>query len=192
MRKILTTNLLLFAFLFSGFAQNTVDTDVSANWVGFMNVREFDGTYAFGSGWGVPDLKTVIDSASSTITLQPNFNTHADNPTDPYWVDQATGLGAKDMEASTYVEPGSTFNGNDLTFTGYVVSNTIDTSIYDVTYFIKALDPANNYNDALGGSKQMTVPAGGLCVIVYGPGSQLSITVAIPVKSSKLYLQSVS
>ena len=174
MRKILTTNLLLFAFLFSGFAQNTVDTDVSANWVGFMNVREFDGTYAFGSGWGVPDLKTVIDSASSTITLQPNFNTHADNPTDPYWVDQGTGLGAKDMEASTYVEPGATFNGNDLTFTGYVVSNTIDTSIYNVTYWIKALDPNNGYNDALGGSKQITVPAGGSSFTVTATAAELA------------------
>ena len=175
MRKILTTNLLLFAFLFSGFAQNTVDTDVSANWISFMNVRELPANgngYVFGNPWSIPDLKTVIDSASSTITLQPNFNAY--DSTDGFWTDPATYLGNKECEASTFVEPGATFNGNDLTFTGFVVSNTIDTSIYDVTYFIKALDPNNGYNDALGGSKQITVPAGGSSFTVSATAAELA------------------
>ena len=39
-------------------------------------------------------------------------------------------------EASTFIEDAA-FNGNDLTFSGYVVSNTIDTNLYTASFFIK-------------------------------------------------------
>lgn len=156
--------LLLFSFtltLGATLAQNTVNVTASDTWTGYMNVFETQangGAYAFGSGWGIIDLKTEIDSVANTITLYPNFNTY--NASDPFWADSTTGLGNKEMEASTYVEPGTTFNGQDLTFKGQVISNTLDAS-YSASFFIKALDPANGYADALGGSKVIALPASG-------------------------------
>jgi len=144
-------------------AQNNISVSASDNWIGYMNVFELPangGGYVFGSAWGVPDLKTVIDSAANTITLKPNYNTYADNPTDPFWVDTVTNTGKKFMEASTFVEPGATFNQNNLTFSGTVLSNNLDTS-YTASFFIKALDPANGYSDALGGSKVVALPSSG-------------------------------
>ena len=156
--------LLLFSFTLvfgATQAQNNVNATASDSWTGFMNVFETQangGGYAFGSSWGVSDLKTEIDSVANTITLFPNFNTY--NASDPYWSDSITNSGNKDMEASTYVEPGATFNGQDLTFKGQVVSNTLDAS-YSASFFIKALDPANNYADALAGAKVIALPASG-------------------------------
>ena len=63
------------------------------------------------------------------------------------------------MEANTYLENGA-WNGNDLTFSGSVVSNTIADG-YTVLYFIKALAPWNGYQDVLNGSAIMTLPASG-------------------------------
>lgn len=140
-------------------SQNSVSFSASDNWTGYMNVFDFSGNYQFGSGWGVADLKSILNTTDNTLTLQPNFNTYADNPGDPYWQNGA--IGAKVMEASTYVEPGSTFNGVDLTFSGSVSSNTIDPSLYTAKYFIKALDPANGYADALGGSGVYDLPLSG-------------------------------
>jgi hypothetical protein len=145
------------------FAQNNVNFSASDNWTGYMNVFELPangGGYVFGSAWGVADLKTVIDSTANTITLKPNYNTYADNPTDPFWVDTVANVGKKFMEASTFVEPGATFNGNALTFSGTVLSNTLDTN-YTASFFIKALDPANGYQDAFGGNKVTELPASG-------------------------------
>lgn len=99
-----------------------------------MNVFDLSGNYQFGSGWGVADLKSIIDSTANTLTLQPNFNTYADNPEDPYWQNGA--VGAKLMEASTFVEPGSTFNGVNLAFSGSGSSNSLDNSLYTAKYFI--------------------------------------------------------
>ncbi len=156
----------LFILLLAGscfgslFAQNDVNLSASDNWVGYMNWFELSGAYVTGASWGVADLKTEIDSSANTITLKPNYNTFADNPTDPYWVDTVSNTGNKVMEATTYVEPGSTFNGNDLTFSGSVSSNTLDTN-YTATFFIKALDPNNGYQDAFGGTKVFDLPASG-------------------------------
>jgi hypothetical protein len=170
---------LLFILLTTsyGFSQNTVTVDVAANWNGFMNV--FDnpadptpncgGGYCFGSGWAVADLKTVI--GASDITLQPNYNGYANavggtNGDRDYWTNSSDGgvtagpLGNKIMEASTFVEPGATFNDQDLTFTANVVSNTIGGN-WTAEYFIKALDPNNGYSDALGGAYVLPLPASG-------------------------------
>ena len=160
MKSIFTSIILTLFSLPLLIGQNDVVFSANDNWVGFMNVFNLDGSYNFGSGWGVPDLKTVIDEGANTMTLQPNFNTYADNPMDPFWVDQTTGEGAKTMEASTFVEPGETFNGNDLTFSGVVQENTLDGD-YTAQYFIKALDPDNGFADALEGSKTFDLPDSG-------------------------------
>jgi hypothetical protein len=123
------------------YAQNTVFVDASAAQLGYANVFETaanGGAFAFGSGWGVPDLKTVVDTGGNTLTLQPNFNTYADNPGDPYWIDQTTLLGNKIFEGNTFVEEAS-LAGTALTFAGGVSSFTLDAG-YQVVAFIKVFN----------------------------------------------------
>jgi len=155
--------LLTIALLTGGFsfAQNNITTSATDAWTGYMNWFDLSEIYITGEAWQVPDLQTtlVMSPTEDQVVLQPNFNLYGDG-TDAYWVDQTTGEGAKIMEASTYVEPGATFNGQDLTFTGNVVSNTLDAA-YQATCFIKALDPANNYQDVLNGAYVLDLPASG-------------------------------
>ena len=109
-------------------AQNTVEVDASATQIGYANVfetAENGSGFAFGSVWGVEDLKTVVDATANTLTLQPNFNTYNDNPTDPFWVDQSSLLGNKIFEGNTFVEDAS-LAGSELTFEGFVTENTLD------------------------------------------------------------------
>ncbi|PTM01406.1 MAG: hypothetical protein DA407_15975 [Bacteroidetes bacterium] len=113
-------------------AQNTVTVDASATQNGYANVfrtSEDGGNYEFGSGWGVEDIKTVVDATANTLTLLPNFNTYADNVGDGFWVDQSSGLGNKIFEGNTYVEETS-LAGSELTFEGNVNSNTLAGSGY--------------------------------------------------------------
>lgn len=120
-------------------AQNSVSVDAGAAWLGYANI--FDpatGDFVFGEPWGVPDIKTVVDAGAGTLTLQPNFNTYAANPTDPFWVDQTTGLGAKIFEGNSYIEDNS-LAGVELTFSGNVNSNTLD-GAYDALAFIKVFN----------------------------------------------------
>ena len=133
-------------------AMNDVLFDAYDSWVGYINVFELPSNgnaYQFGYPTGLGDLKSTLDSSINQLILQPNFSTHANNSTDPYWVNQTTGEGNKEIEASTYVEPGATYNGENLQFSGYVISNSLDSN-YTASFFIKALDPNNNYQDALG------------------------------------------
>lgn len=144
----------------SSFAQNDVPFDATDNWIAYMNIFDTGGAYQFGSAWALADTKSTLDVSANTLTLQPNFNLYADNPTDPYWVNQTTGEGEKVCEALTFVEPAG-FSGSDLTFYGDVLSFTLDTNMYAVTFFIKALDPANGYVDALNGTKVFPLSASG-------------------------------
>lgn len=124
----------LFSVVSLSNAQVTVDVDANDAWEGFMNVFETDcTTFVFNSGWGIPELKTVIDTGANTITLQPNFNTYGDNPTDPFWVDQGTGEGNKCMDANTLV-PDNSLVGQEVTFTGNVVSNDLDGAYTAIAY----------------------------------------------------------
>src|SRR6056300_704226 len=131
-------------------AQNVQDASASDAWIGYMNwfdLPDDGGAYQDGSFWEVAALKTTLDAGENTITLQPNFNTYAENPDNPYWIDPDSGEGNKQMEASTFVEPGDTFNEVDLTFKGHVISNDLAEG-YTAQFFIKALDPDAGYSDA--------------------------------------------
>ena len=135
-------------------AQNSVSVDAGGNWLGYANI--FDpatGNWVFGEPWGIQDIKTVVDAGAGTLTLQPNFNTYAANPTDPFWVDQTTGLGAKIFEGNSYIED-SSLAGAELTFSGNVNSNTLD-GAYDAVAFIKV------FNADFTVLKQATVPLTG-------------------------------
>ncbi len=124
MKKNYFTIALVFFLTSMGIAQNTVTVDASADQLGYANAFETDGTFVFGDAWGVPDLKTIVDPANNTLTLQPNYNTWGDG-TDPFWVNQTTVLGNKLFEGNTYVED-NTLVGSELTFEGLVTSNTLD------------------------------------------------------------------
>lgn len=166
MKKIYT---LLSILLLSTatFAQNDIEVNASDNWISYMNVFETPangGAYVYGEAWLVQDAKTTLNVGANTVTLQPNFSQYAADPTDAFWVDQTTLEGNKFLEASTFVEPGVTFNGTDLTFHGGVLTNTLDPA-YSAVFFIKALDPMNNYIDVLGGSKTFPIPASGVFTV---------------------------
>ena len=164
MKKIIT---ILFLALFSTpiFAQNDVPFSATDNWIAFVNVSDTvpggPGAYLWGSPWAVADVQSTLDVGNNTLTLSPNFSLYAADPSDPYWVNQTTGGGAKYLEASTFVEPGAAFNGSDLTFHGDVLSYTLDTTQYDAIFFIKALDSTNSWSDALGQAYVAPIPASG-------------------------------
>jgi len=156
---------------------NTVLADPTLGWVGYMNVFDLtagaQGGYLWGSAWGVDALATTLntDTDYMTITLEPNYNTYADNPGDAYWQD-GSGGGAKWMEASTYVESASEWNNADLTFTGYVYHHSLAAD-WTANVFIKALDPNNGYTDALAGAYVTALPSDGVFSVTV-PSSELS------------------
>ncbi|MDC8005149.1 T9SS type A sorting domain-containing protein [Aureisphaera galaxeae] len=141
MKQIYVTIVLVLSFCVGVQAQNTVEVDAGASWIGFANVFDLPadgGGYVFGEVWGVPDIQTIIDVGAGTVTLHPNFNTYADNPTDPFWVNQTTGEGNKIFEGNTFVEDNGLV-GSELTFNGYTESNTLD-SEYTAMAFIKVFN----------------------------------------------------
>lgn len=160
MKKIFTIAMLSLLTLPMLVAQNNVTIDASAEWKSFMNVFRADGSYWFGDPWSFDNLKSTLDTDANTVTLQPNFNAYADNTTNPEWVDQSTGAGVATMEANSFIEPGASFNGTDLNFSGTIQSFTLSDD-YAVTVFIKALDPNNGFADALNGSGTMTLTEAG-------------------------------
>lgn len=163
MIKIITLASLLLVASSHLFAQNDVESSAADNWIAYMNVFDLPqdgGAYQFGSPWALPDVKSTANLSTNTLTLQPNFNLYATDPTDPYWVNQTTMEGNKRMEGVTFVEPGASYNGVDLTFHGRVLSHTLDTA-YQAQFFIKALDSLNGYSDALGGAKVFDLPTSG-------------------------------
>lgn len=124
------------------FGQNTVTVDGSADYLGFANVFETPangGGFVFNSPWAIADIKSVIDAGENTVTLFPNFNTYGDNPTDPFWVDQGTGLGNKVFEGNTFVENNTNLIGQELTFQGNVEAFTLSNE-YEVKAFIKVFN----------------------------------------------------
>lgn len=138
MKKIMYTFLCMAFSVVTMNAQVTVDFDADADFIGFANVFETPangGGFVFGEVWGVPDLKTVVNTGAGTVTLQPNFNTW--DVADPFWVTPG-GEGNKIFEGNTFVEDG-TLVGEVLTFRGRCDSFTIDNS-YAVKAFIKVFN----------------------------------------------------
>jgi hypothetical protein len=152
-------------------------------WTGFMNVFQnaagSQGGYAFGSGWGVSDLKTTISNSNAgtiigdQLVLQPNFNTYTDslggsNADRAYWTNSSDGgatpgpLGNKWMNANTFVETAN-LAVPSYTLAGTVTSNSLNTSLYTAKAFIKVLDPDNGYATML--NDEVTLPASGPFVV---------------------------
>ena len=119
-------------------AANVGVDDSSAPWLGFMNVYNLPadgGDFQFGSPWGVPDLVANFDDGAPSVTMSPNT---IGDP-DPYWYIGGGGPGAagnKIMEANLYQEETGTMDGETVTFSGFVLSNTF-TAAHDAKIFIR-------------------------------------------------------
>lgn len=145
MKKITLFVLLLISSL--SFSQNTVTVNASATWRAWASWAPASGNdpgdYG-GNAWGLGDLKTVTNTFNNSILLYPNFSAYGDG-TNPYWVNGT--IGSKIFEGSSYVE-NLDLDGSALTFTAKVASNTLAAG-YTAEAFIKAIDPANNYNTVI-------------------------------------------
>ncbi|MEI7658191.1 MAG: hypothetical protein WCK33_09020 [Phycisphaerae bacterium] len=136
-------------------AQVTVGVGQSgAGWLGYMNVFDLGGFYAFGSPWGVPDLNTSFNDGARTLTLSPNT---IGDP-NPYWYLPSGGPGSsgnKIMEANLYQEFTGPYAGQTLSFQGVVLSNTF-TSAHRTYAFIK--DFAPDYSSNVAQVIELTAP----------------------------------
>jgi len=113
-------------------AQITVKVDSTKAWQGFNNVVQTNGFagYVFGANWSLADLRARFIPANSpggwpfnTLgVMQPNTNTF--NPADVFW-NHPNGQPNKLIEANWYVDVGTTFGGQSVTFQGTVISNNI-------------------------------------------------------------------
>jgi hypothetical protein len=127
-------------------AQVTVTVDPGASWLGFMNVFELPangGGYVFGSPWGTADLKATF--SGPTLTLGPAPISTGDS----FWYQNGTGgpgaAGNKTMAASMYVEQTGPLSGQQVTFTGRVVSNSL-IAPYTTVAFIRDFAPDYSSN----------------------------------------------
>lgn len=155
----------------------------AGNWVGYMNVFNnasgSQGSYVFGSAWGVSDLKTTVSNSNAgtiigdQLVLEPNYNTYTNslggtNGDRAFWTNSSDGGatpgpdGNKWMEANTYEETAS-IAVPSYTLTGNVTSNNLNTSLYTAKAFIKVLDPSQGYATVLNDS--ITLPASGPFVV---------------------------
>jgi PEP-CTERM motif-containing protein len=143
----------------------TFIVDSGAPWLGFMNVfltggpgygSAGAGGYAFGSGWGKPDLKAVF--GGTTLTL--SANTIGDPSS--YWYTPSGmpgAVGNKIMDANIYQEFTGSLSGTTVTFTGAVLGNTlamgpVDAAGHGWTSVAFVKDFAPDYSSSVS----MTVP----------------------------------
>lgn len=150
-------NLCLSALLFVAAQSNsnaaTYSVDPGASWLGYMNVFNLPadgGGYQFGSSWGTPDLRATFNGA--ILTLSPNT---IGDP-NPYWYIGGGGPGApgnKIMDANFYQEITGSLAGQNVTFTGSVLANTL-TSAHSTVAFIK--DFAPDYSSSVATTVALT------------------------------------
>lgn len=105
--------------------------DPGATWLGYMNVFNVGGAgygmggaggYVFGSGWGTADLRASF----SGPVLSLKANTIGDP--DPFWYTPAGGpgsVGNKIMDASFYQQFSGSLAGQNVTFEGNVLANSL-------------------------------------------------------------------
>jgi hypothetical protein len=121
-------------------AQVDVTVDPATLNLGFMNVYNLPsdgGAFQFASPWGFADLVAYYDGPN--LVFAPNT---IGDP-DPYWYIGGGGPGApgnKIMEANGYAEQIGPLAGQTVTFSGYVMANTL-TSSHTVVAFIRDFAP---------------------------------------------------
>ncbi len=116
----------------TGVIQETiVRVDPSKGWNGYINVYETPQNGGagplWGSGWGIGDLSAQFSGVGSSSTLKLGPNPLNDAAAYWYYPSGAPGApGQKIMKASMYVQAADgTLNGNKVTFTGTVITNTL-------------------------------------------------------------------
>jgi hypothetical protein len=118
----------------AAWADVTVTVDPTAIKLGYMNVFNLPvdgGAFQFGSGWGIADLNAAY--SGSNLTLSPNT---IGDPA-PYWYLPSGGPGAtgnKIMEANMYAEPAGSLPGQNVTFVGSVLSNSLASSHHAIAF----------------------------------------------------------
>ncbi len=165
-----------------GQAQITVKVDATKNWVGYMNWYTTNDVYVSGGVWGFADLRARFAPAKSNAThlvLQINSNTYSTNA---YYWNLSNGTPNKHLEANAYVDVGTSFAGNDVTFAGTVQSNSLPAG-WTCQAVIKHFNGSYaNYGGLtatplVGGSPfsvTRTIPPGGICqygFLLYGPNT---------------------
>jgi hypothetical protein len=120
----------------AAWADTVVTVNPASINLGYMNVFNLPsagGAFQFGSGWGIADLSAVYTGPN--VTLSPN----SIGDPNPYWYTPAGGPGAvgnKIMEANLYAEPAGSLPGQNVTFVGNVLANSL-TSSHTVIAFVK-------------------------------------------------------
>ena len=117
MSRLLVIVMMLAVLAMTGIASADVTVNGASFFpaMGYMNVSQ-GGTYLWGSGWGIPDLRE--SGAAGNLLLQTNVN--CTNPSDAYWWPR----GAKTMEALGYTETYG-LKGQNVTFDFVVGSNNL-------------------------------------------------------------------
>ncbi len=137
----------LFSSALVARSQTTVQVDSTQPWVGYMNVYNnnggSEGAYQFGSSWGTSAL-TAYFVGTNYMGIIPNTNVW--NPLDPYWVNTNTVpyTGNKWMEANFYVDVGTAFQGQSVTFVGNPLTNSL-VSPYTSLAVIKEFAPGYSF-----------------------------------------------
>jgi len=125
-----------------------VTVDPSQNWLGYMNVFELPengGGYLWGSPWGPLDLSAKY--TGDVASLAPNTSISRDVAlSDRYWW-KPDGTGNKQMNANFYVENSAELVGQEVTFSGNVLLNSL-VSPYTARAFIKDFDPGYGLTSA--------------------------------------------
>jgi hypothetical protein len=126
----------------------TVDRNISNGFMAVFALNELGqpnyGAYQFGSVWALPDVKSTV--GASSIVLEANYNTYANNPNPPdslYWRNNggAGPGGNKWMAASTFAKvSASWFTDGICNFQAEVTNYTFTTG-YTVRAFIKGINP---------------------------------------------------
>lgn len=119
---------------------------------GYMNAFNLDNSFAFGFGYPVADMKTT--QTATSVTLQPNFAIWTGEDGNASWFDTNPKTPNKYVDASSYTESNTAYNGEDLTFEGVVNVDNLDDA-YTVTAFIKALDP-NSFATVVNKTVELT------------------------------------
>lgn len=134
---------LLIAGALPSIAQVSVTVSNASPWSGYMNVYDLAGGnaaggYLWGSGWAIADLRAAV--SGPTLTLSPNVSQWL--PSDAYWVN--AGQPNKWMEANFYVDAGTSFAGQSVTFSGDTIANTL-VSPYSSVAVIKEFGPGYSW-----------------------------------------------
>lgn len=171
----------LMGFTGLGWSQITVKVDSSKTWSGYMNWFETNDAYVGGGAWGTDALRAnfLPDLATATrVVLRINTNTY--NPGDPFW-NLPDGTPNKHLEANFYVDVGTGFGGNDVTFIGMVESNSLPagwTCVAVIKQFGSGYAYIGDTREELFGGNPFSVtryiPSGNICqygFLLYGPNT---------------------